>query len=68
VRQAAGTGTVVEVAGLTRSDAAGGFEIEFAELTAEIELELARVKAPVIEAPVVEDSADDVALAKSKGE
>jgi cytochrome c biogenesis protein len=34
------TGTVVELGGLTRSDAAGGFETEFAELTAEFEREL----------------------------
>ncbi len=32
----AGGRTVVEVGGLTRSDAAGGFEIEFAELASEI--------------------------------
>ena len=31
-----GTGSVVTVAGLTRSDASGGFEEEFAELAAEI--------------------------------
>ncbi len=29
-------GTAVEVGGLTRSDAAGGFEIEFEELASEI--------------------------------
>ena len=33
---AAGGATYVQVAGLTRSDAAGGFEIEFAELSSEI--------------------------------
>jgi cytochrome c biogenesis protein len=66
----AGTGTVVEVAGLTRSDAAGGFEIEFAELTAEFERDLAglRAPAPVVEGPVVDGTGDEVALAKSKGE
>jgi cytochrome c biogenesis protein len=31
-----GRATVVEVGGLTRSDAAGGFEVEFAELASEI--------------------------------
>ncbi len=34
--QEAGGGTVVNVGGLARSDAAGGFETEFAELSAEI--------------------------------
>jgi len=36
VPAAAGTGSVVTVGGLTRSDASGGFEEEFAELAAEI--------------------------------
>jgi len=36
VPAASGTGSVVTVGGLTRSDASGGFEEEFAELTAEI--------------------------------
>jgi len=34
--QEAGSGTVVNVGGLARSDVAGGFETEFAELSAEI--------------------------------
>jgi cytochrome c biogenesis protein len=36
VPAASGTGSVVTVGGLTRSDASGGFEEEFAELTAEL--------------------------------
>jgi cytochrome c biogenesis protein len=36
VTAASGTGSVVTVGGLTRSDAGGGFEEEFAELAAEI--------------------------------
>jgi cytochrome c biogenesis protein len=36
VPAASGTGSVVTVGGLTRSDASGGFEEEFAELSAEI--------------------------------
>jgi cytochrome c biogenesis protein len=36
VPAASGTGSVVTVGGLTRSDAGGGFEEEFAELSAEI--------------------------------
>ena len=36
VPAASGTGSVVTVGGLTRSDASGGFEEEFAELAAEI--------------------------------
>jgi cytochrome c biogenesis protein len=36
----AGEVCVVEIAGLTRSDAAGGFETEFAELSAELSREL----------------------------
>jgi cytochrome c biogenesis protein len=36
VPAASGTGSVVTVGGLTRSDASGGFEDEFAELAAEI--------------------------------
>jgi cytochrome c biogenesis protein len=39
---ASGTGSVVTVGGLTRSDASGGFEEEFAELAAEIAGEQAR--------------------------
>ncbi len=73
-------GTVVELAGLTRSDAAGGFEAEFAELTAEFERGLAGAAgpggptAPGQPVPAPDDeperslSADEVALAKSKGE
>lgn len=37
-----GGGALVEVAGLTRSDAAGGFEVEFAELTDEFGKALAK--------------------------
>ncbi len=37
-------GALVEVAGLTRSDAAGGFEAEFAELTTEFHQVLAKSK------------------------
>jgi hypothetical protein len=36
VPAASGTGSVVTVGGLTRSDASGGFEEEFSELAAEI--------------------------------
>ena len=41
VRAAAGPGgaTLVDVGGLTRSDAAGGFETEFAELTGQLRSE-----------------------------
>jgi cytochrome c biogenesis protein len=59
--------TVVEVAGLTRSDAAGGFEIEFAELTAEFERELGCGTEPVRLADR-SPSPDKAVLAKSKGE
>jgi hypothetical protein len=36
VPAASGAGSVVTVGGLTRSDASGGFEDEFAELSAEL--------------------------------
>jgi cytochrome c biogenesis protein len=36
VPAASGTGSVVTVGGLTRTDASGGFEEEFAELAADI--------------------------------
>jgi cytochrome c biogenesis protein len=47
VPAASGAGSVVTVGGLTRSDASGGFEEEFAELTAELaEAEQAQPAAP----------------------
>jgi cytochrome c biogenesis protein len=63
-----GGGALVEVAGLTRSDAAGGFEAEFAELTAEFHqvLGAGRVGAAKEAEPSAEIA--PVALAKSKGE
>ena len=42
--------TVVMLGGLTRSDAAGGFEAEFAELSAEFMTKLGGVSGPVPEA------------------
>jgi cytochrome c biogenesis protein len=71
--------TIVEIAGLTRSDAAGGFEVEFAELASEFEHALGGGRYEAGEGPA-ERAADDampaksakaaeeVALAKSKGE
>ncbi|HET9897726.1 MAG TPA: cytochrome c biogenesis protein ResB [Streptosporangiaceae bacterium] len=52
--------TVVEFAGLTRSDAAGGFETEFAELSAELSRELGGSER-------AGSGAGEVALAQSKG-
>jgi cytochrome c biogenesis protein len=71
-----GGGTIVELAGLTRSDAAGGFEAEFAELAVEFERELSGPAGPDLArgddppAPTAPQagSADEVALAQSKGE
>ena len=60
-------GAVVELGGLTRSDAAGGFEVEFAELTAELSEALAGDPGDDAGQEVQEQAAD-VALAKSKGE
>jgi cytochrome c biogenesis protein len=62
---AAGGATVVEVAGLTRSDAAGGFETEFADLAGEIMLALGGAGEP---RPAEESVSDDVVLAQVKGE
>ena len=68
-------GSVVELGGLTRSDAAGGFEVEFAELTSELSIALGpqrdtqRERTEGSEKPVeAGDSPDEVVLAKSKGE
>ncbi len=68
-----GNGTVVQLGGLTRSDAAGGFEVEFAELTGEFKRRLgsaAGSSAPAKSAvdETSKDGADEVALAQSKGE
>ncbi len=77
---AASAGSVVELAGLTRSDAAGGFETEFAELAAELTAELGRelngagdddgqaLVEPEIRVSEPRADADDVALVQSKGE
>ncbi len=66
------SGAVVELGGLTRSDAAGGFETEFAELTAEFERELGGPASSSQDNFSLDDqgndSADEVALAQSKGE
>jgi cytochrome c biogenesis protein len=63
--RAGGARSIVELAGLTRSDAAGGFETEFAELTAEFERELARVgelaSEPVAEASTTAGPGGDLA-------
>jgi cytochrome c biogenesis protein len=56
VPAASGTGSVVTVGGLTRSDASGGFEEEFAELAAEIseaELPPAAISATAISAAAI---------------
>ena len=71
--------TVVALGGLTRSDAAGGFEAEFAELSAEFMTELGGTAVPEPEAGERADDASDgedrdqpdeqeAALAQSKGE
>jgi cytochrome c biogenesis protein len=64
-------GAIVDVAGLTRSDAAGGFEAEFAELTGDFHkaLKVGGVTATEVAAGA-DEPADgaEVALAKSKGE
>jgi cytochrome c biogenesis protein len=53
VRAASADGrTVLHFGGLTRSDAAGGFETEFAELTEEFQRELAGGSAAPVEQPV----------------
>ncbi len=54
--------TLVEVGGLARSDAAGGFEVEFAELTAE--LRTAQDGSPAATSP---DSASPAADAAAAG-
>jgi len=54
--------TVVEVGGLTRSDAAGGFEIEFAELASEIMREVRG------DAAAVGEPGGEIATAAAKGE
>jgi cytochrome c biogenesis protein len=57
--------TQVEVAGLTRSDAAGGFEIEFAELAGEI---LDALGGTPVAAVAGSTASDDRAAAEPEGE
>ena len=61
-------GALVEVAGLTRSDAAGGFEAEFAELTGELGKALTVGGVAVAGGVASAAGGAEVALAKSKGE
>ena len=56
-------GSVVAVGGLTRSDAAGGFEVEFAELTEEI-----RTALQASEANSGRPAGDEAAVAQAQGE
>ena len=56
-------GSVVAVGGLTRSDAAGGFEVEFAELTEEI-----RTALQASEADSGRPAGDEAAVAQAQGE
>jgi len=56
-----GVGAVVQLAGLTRSDAAGGFEAEFAGLTEEFERELVSGGVPVSAVVSAEVSAEPAA-------
>ncbi len=56
-------GSVVAVGGLTRSDAAGGFEVEFAELTEEIRTAL-QASQPNSGRP----AGDEAAVAQAQGE
>jgi hypothetical protein len=56
-------GSVVAVGGLTRSDAAGGFEVEFAELTEEI-----RTALQAGEADSGRPAGDEAAVAQAQGE
>jgi cytochrome c biogenesis protein len=51
--------TVVSLGGLTRSDAAGGFETEFAELSDEFMTKLGRISAASAPAPEADARADD---------
>jgi cytochrome c biogenesis protein len=73
-------GTVVEVAGLTRSDAAGGFEVEFAEISSDL-MQMLEGGAVGAGHPKDRDqpgsgeeqgglisAGDDVALSQAKGE
>jgi hypothetical protein len=48
--------TVVELGGLARSDAGGGFETEFAELTGELRSSLARKSPAVQHSPGSQDA------------
>jgi cytochrome c biogenesis protein len=57
--------TVMMLGGLTRSDAAGGFEAEFAELSAEFMAKLGGVEAPVPEADA--DAVDEAGAAQEAG-
>ena len=55
-RAADGGGTVVELGGLARSDAGGGFETEFAELTEELQSSLVQDSSAARHSPGVQDS------------
>jgi cytochrome c biogenesis protein len=59
--------SAVEIGGLTRSDAAGGFETEFAELSSEIMQEV-RGNAAAVGQPGGEVAAAGAAAARSEGE
>jgi cytochrome c biogenesis protein len=63
VTENGGGGSVVAVGGLTRSDAAGGFEVEFAELTEEIRMAL-----QASEGNLGRSAGDEAAVAKAQGE
>jgi len=61
-------GAIVQVAGLTRSDAAGGFEAEFAELTDEFHKALKAGNVTAADSAAQPGDGAEIALAKSKGE
>ena len=63
-----GSGAIVQVAGLTRSDAAGGFEAEFAELTDGFHKALKAGGATAADSAAQPGDGAEIALAKSKGE
>ena len=65
---AADGGALVEVAGLTRSDAAGGFEVEFAELAEEIGRKLDGEPHDAVRAAAVQADAAAKVVAGVEGE
>ncbi|HEU5420081.1 MAG TPA: cytochrome c biogenesis protein ResB [Streptosporangiaceae bacterium] len=62
--------TLVEVGGLARSDAAGGFEVEFAELAAELRTaqDGSPPPAPAVAADAVRAGAEDTSSSTREGE